>query len=86
LSSSSFARPQSMIECARRASVSSLVRSVPPSPLVRIFDDWWLNEPKSPMHPAPWSFQRWPCAWAQSSITARSWRRAMSMMRSMSAI
>ena len=42
-----------MIEWASRASRSSFVSSDPPSPAVMIFEDWWLNEPKSPMHPAP---------------------------------
>ena len=75
-----------MIEWASRASRSSSVKSDPPSPAVRIFEDWWLNEPKAPMHPAPTSFQRWPWACAQSSTTARSCAEAISMIRSMSAI
>ena len=33
---------------------------MPPSPDVRIFEDWWLNEPKSPMQPAPVSLPPLP--------------------------
>jgi hypothetical protein len=53
---------------------------------VRIFEDWWLNEPNWPMQPAPLPPHIWPWACAQSSITARPCRSAIAAMRSMSAI
>ena len=75
-----------MIECARRARSSSPVRSVPPSPAVSVFEDWWLNEPNAPMHPAPRPPHCWPCACAQSSTIASPCRSAIAASRSMSAI
>ena len=64
---------------------------IPPSPALRDLLAWKEKQPARPRAPAPLTLpsgrRHWvPWAWAASSITCRSWRRARSLTASMSAM